>query len=210
MALLDVKTRQEYLKYLGFYNGLCNGNEGPLTKEAYLKLQKKYFKRKVKGKYVDVDGVYGKNTNILLINAYLVKKYTKNFKLEEFRCGCIKKGKNYCTGYPEVLDKYLLIYLQELRDKYGSITITSGLRCKLYNNSLDGSSSTSAHMDGKAFDIKKLITFSTLAKRKKVMKEFIKKTKASYTYCKGYYMSKSSEGYKKGSTMGTSIHIEVK
>lgn len=205
MALLSVKKRQEYLKYLGLYSGKVDGDEGPKTKEAYSKLQKKYFKRKK-----DRDGIYGKNTDILLNNAYLVKKYTKNFKLSEFRCGCIKKHKNHCTGYPAILDKNLLIYLQELRDKYGSISISSGLRCMLYNNSLKGSSSTSGHMDGEALDISKIILFAKLSKRKKVMAEFIKKEKAYYTYCKGYFMKKKSKGYTKGSTMGTSIHIEVK
>lgn len=204
MELLDIKTRQTYLKYLGYYTDKIDGIEGKNTKNAYLKLQKKYFKRKK-----DIDGIYGKNTNILLINAYLVKKYTKNFKLEEFRCGCIKKGKNHCTGYPVILDKYALIYLQELRDKYGALSITSGLRCEKYNSTLKGSSPTSAHMDGKSFDINK-ITFITLSKRKKVMSDFIEKAMSDYTYCKGYYMKKKSKGYTSGSTMGSSIHIEVK
>lgn len=201
MELLDIKTRQSYLKELGFYTGKVDGIVGPKTKDAYLKLQKKYFKRSK-----DKDGLYGPNTNTLLINAYLVKKYTKNFDLSEFRCKC----NGLCTGYPVVLDKYLLTYVQELRNKYGAITITSGLRCKTFNNSLPGSSKTSKHMSGKAFDIKKTILFATLSKRKEVMNEFIKKPRASYTYCKGYYMNKTSKGYTSGSTMGVSIHIDTK
>lgn len=200
MTLLNIKNRQIYLKTLGFYSGVIDGKEGPKTKEAYLKLQKKYFTRKS-----DIDGKYGKNTNILLINAYLVKTYTKNFKLTELKCKC--KGK-YCTGYPAILDKYVLTYLQELRNKYGAITITSGLRCKTHNKNVGGVSG-SRHLSGKAFDIKRF-TFSSLSKRKEVMKEFIKKPQARYTYCKGWYMNKSTQGYEKGSTMGNEIHIDTK
>ena len=73
--MLTIKQRQEYLKYLGFYKGSIDGIEGNLTKSAYRTLQSKYFARKS-----DIDGKYGRNTDMLLVNAYNVKKYTKNFK----------------------------------------------------------------------------------------------------------------------------------
>lgn len=190
--MLTVKTRQKYLKELGFYTGKIDGIEGRLTKAAYLALQKKYFSNSH-----EWDADYGKNTDILLVNAYRVKVYTKNFKLEEFKCEC---GGRYCTGYPVKLNAQLLKNLQKVRTAYGATTITSGMRCKLYNNSLVGSSPTSRHMDGKALDIVNPKT-QTEAGRKTVMK-YVKKLKGhNYTYCNigGNYPN-----------MGNAVHFDVK
>ena len=85
--ILSIKTRQKYLKNLGFYKGDIDGIEGILTKNAYRSLQKKYFVRSS-----DIDGVYGSNTEKLLRNAERIRLYTKNFKLEEFRCECYLDG----------------------------------------------------------------------------------------------------------------------
>ena len=142
--LLTKKTRQKYLAALGLYKGKIDGKVGAQTKAAYLALQKKYFKRSK-----DIDGVYGKNTDILLRNAYKVAQHCKNFTLDEFECGC---GGKHCTGYPKELNTQLLKNMQSIRDKYGAAIITSGLRCTKYNESLDGSSETSYHMKGKALD----------------------------------------------------------
>lgn len=191
--MLTVRTRQTYLKNLGFYKGKIDGIEGPLTKNAYLALQKRYFTRAK-----DKDGLYGNDTEKLLKNAYYVKKYTKNFTLDElFRCEC---GGKYCTGYPVVLSTQLLINLQKVRDKYGSTTITSGMRCTAYNNSIVGSSKTSRHMKGKALDIYNAKT-KTEAGRKTVM-SYVKSLKGhNYTYCNigGNYPN-----------MGNAVHFDVK
>ena len=45
--LLNIKTRQLYLKELGFYKGEIDEIEGKLTKQAYLKLQLKYFNKRI-------------------------------------------------------------------------------------------------------------------------------------------------------------------
>ena len=58
--LLTVKDRQRCLKALGFYDGAVDGLEGRQTSRAYTDLQAKYFI-----KPDDVDGKYGKNTDIL-------------------------------------------------------------------------------------------------------------------------------------------------
>lgn len=190
--MLTVKVRQTYLKKLGFYTGKIDGIEGPLTKAAYKSLQKKFFTRKS-----DIDGKYGNDTEKLLVNAYRVAVYTKNFKLEEFKCEC---GGRYCTGYPVKLNAQLLKNLQEVRTAYGATTITSGMRCRPYNNSLVGSSPTSRHMDGKALDIVNPKT-QTEAGRKTVMK-YVKKLKGhNYTYCNigGNYPN-----------MGNAVHFDVK
>ena len=82
MPLLKVKDRQRCLKALGFYDGAVDGLEGRQTSRAYADLQAKYFI-----KPDDVDGKYGKNTDILLRSAYNCRN-SKYFKLLEFRCKC--------------------------------------------------------------------------------------------------------------------------
>lgn len=188
--LLTVKTRQKYLKYLGFYGGAIDGRVGPKTKLAYRALQERYFTRKE-----DIDGYYGKDTDILLRNAYNVELYTKNFRLEEFRCKC----KDKCTGYPVVLDVQFLKNLQALRDQFGSVNITSGLRCKAHNTAVGGSA-TSRHTQGKAADIKTSVN-GTEEGRKKIMASWKLLPKFRYTYCNigGNYPN-----------MGAAVHVDVK
>lgn len=81
--ILSIRKRQQYLKNLGFYKGMVDGVEGVLTRKAYKSIQEKYFIRDS-----DIDGIYGKNTEILLRNAERVRLYTKNFSLNEFKCEC--------------------------------------------------------------------------------------------------------------------------
>lgn len=190
--LLTVKTRQKYLKHLGFYTGEIDGSAGRLTKAAYKKLQDKYFVRSS-----DRDGIYGKNTDILLRNAYNVSVYTRNFRLEEFKCNC--KGK-YCTGYPKVLDVQLLKNLQALRDRYGSVTITSGMRCQVFNDSLRGSVKNSYHIKGKAADFYVSVNKS-VSGRKAVMSYWKTLKSAGYTYCN---INGSAPN------MGSAVHVQVK
>ena len=100
MALLSVSARKKRFKYLGYeYN-----------EEGIKKLQAKYLRKK------DVDGVYGPNTDNLLRHVYNVKKFTKNFAPEEFKCEC---GGRYCTGYPSYLKEVELKNLQSIRSHYG-------------------------------------------------------------------------------------------
>lgn len=200
--LLTKKKRQEYLKYLGYYTGAIDGKIGPKTKEAYLKLQKDYFFNKK-----DMDGIYGKNTDILLRNAYLVKKYTKNFDLkDELSCKCDGK---HCTGYPAIYNEYALKYLQDVRDEYGAVTIESSLRCKTHNKNVGGTS-TSKHMKGKAFDIRNSKICKSDSAKKAFVDKYIKKDKASYAYYNGYGRTKYRTSYPKAPGMGRSVHIDVK
>lgn len=197
--MLTIYQRQAHLKYLGLYKGKLDGIEGKLTKKAYKDLQNKYFTRKK-----DKDGIYGKDTDILLVNAYRVKRYTKNFKLEEFRCEC----KGYCTGYPEYLSVTFLKNAQKLRDKFGALTITSGLRCEK-ENSIVGGIKGSKHTKGKAFDCYNR-AYSSLAGRKKIVDYWIKLSCTSYSYCNGYGRSKWRKTYPNVPTMGNAVHCDVK
>lgn len=170
MAKLTKKSRQAYFKYLGL---------GEYNKANILKFQKKYFTRAK-----DHDGKYGVNTDRLLRHVYNVTKYTKNFKPEEFKCGC---GGKYCTGYPSYMKKTELVNLQTIRTHYGkSMTITSGLRCRKFNSKLSGSSTESAHLTGYAADYYIAGVTDTLANRKKAI-EYIRKLPAHHwTYGNGW------------------------
>ena len=198
--MLSIKTRQKYLANLGFYKGKIDGIEGKLTKEAYLKLQKKYFPKS------EQDGRYGNNTEILLRNAERVRIYCKHFVLEEFKCEC--NGK-YCTGYPKLISIRLLKNLQSVRSKFGVTINTSGLRCERYNNSLVGSVRGSKHTKGKAVDIY-ISKYSGLTGRKKVIDYYIKLTGSNYAYCNGYYRTKWSKGSVNAPNMGNAIHIDTR
>lgn len=201
--LLSVKKRQEYLKVLGYYNGAIDGIAGVKTKKAYKDLQNDYFFNAK-----DKDGVYGKNTDILLKNAYYVKVYTKNFDLKkELSCDC--KGK-YCTGYPVVYNVNALIYLQDIRDENGATTVTSPMRCKKYNATLKGSSKTSRHLDGKAFDFYNSKVCKNLTTRKDFINKYVLKSQANYSYCDGYARTKNSTSYPNADNMGNCIHFDVK
>lgn len=182
--MLSIKTRQKYLKTLGFYTGKVDGIEGNLTKAAYLKIQKKYFPES------EQDSVYGNKTDILLKSAYNCRDL-KYFKLEEFKCKC---GGKYCTGYPAVVKRSLVTKLdKKLRPKYGAMSIISGLRCKVWNR-LQGGVANSEHMNGGAADFQCAESRKGVSARKKII-----------AYCKKYF--KYSYGNTSG--MGASIHVNV-
>ncbi|MBO7712823.1 MAG: peptidoglycan-binding protein [Methanobrevibacter sp.] len=200
--MLSIKERQEKLKFLGFYKGAIDGIEGVKTKRAYKDLQNTYFFRAK-----DKDGKYGNNTEKLLLCAFNVKKYTKNFDIKKDKLYCRCKGK-YCTGYPAVIQVDLLKNLQAERDKWGGTSVTSMLRCKTWNKEVGGSS-TSYHMKGKAVDFWNKHTL-TLAKRKDVINYWFKLNNPHYSYCNGYYKSTSGSGKKVAKGMGVSVHGDIK
>ena len=201
--LLSIKKRQEYLKVLGFYTGAIDGSVGSLTKKAYKDLQAKYFVRTK-----DIDGVYGNDTDILLRSAYNLLGI-KNFKLDEFKCGCNNK---YCTGYPAVVDKNLVINAQKVRDKYkNSITVTSALRCKTYNSKVGGILN-SEHTKGKAIDVYISGGQSDTHKGRTGIVDFWDTlVNSKYAYCNGYmkFVGKSPTVYK-SKTMGNATHLNIK
>ena len=200
--MLSVKTRQKYLKELGYYTGKVDGIEGKLTKQAYKTIQKDYFTRKK-----DIDGIYGKNTDILLNNVYIFKDI-KYFKLEKFKCQC--EGK-YCTGYPVIIDKDLINNIDDMRKHFNIPFVeTSGFRCKVYNDLQKGSSKTSRHLTGKALDFytKK---GSNIEHRKELINYWINHYKESrYGYSKGYYNLEGKTGKITANYMGNSVHVDVK
>ena len=189
--MLSVIKRQEYLKALGFYKGKIDGIVGAKTKAAYLALQEEYFTTEM-----DIDGIYGRDTDILLQNAYLVATYCRNFDLTEFRCQC---GGTHCTGYPVVLDKDLLINLQKVRDEFGATVITSGMRCIQHNKAVGGASG-SRHTKGKAADIMNKRSKSE-GGRIAIMRFWKELDNQRYTYC-------NIDG--NNPHMGNAVHVDVR
>lgn len=199
--MLNVKERQLRLKALGMYNGAIDGIEGAGTKNGYKLLQNRYFTRAR-----DKDGIYGNNTDILLQSAYNTHN-SKYFKLEEFRCKC---GAKYCTGYPAVVSPSLVNDLDKMREVYGSIGITSGLRCKTWNR-LVGGVAGSAHTQGKASDVYNKAMNTTLERRKSAIDKWLTLPNSAMGYCNGYmkWQGRSATNYT-SKTMGISLHLQVK
>ena len=189
MALLTTEQRKARFKYLGL---------GEYNKANIARFQKKYLRKK------DVDGVYGTDTDRALRHVYNVKKYTKNFSPEEFKCEC---GGKYCTGYPSYMKRVELENLQSIRDHYGKpMTVTCGLRCKTYNNKLRGSINNSKHLTGYATDFYINGVTDTLANRKKAVAWIKKLPNHNYTYGNGINSNgvKVSAGY-----MGNALHTDT-
>lgn len=190
MALLSVEKRKAYFKDIGLeYN-----------KATIKALQSKYMARKS-----DADGIYGQDTDNMLRTVRNTLKYTKNFDPKEFRCEC---GGKYCCGFPSYMKKTELKNLQSIRSHYGRpMVITSGMRCRRYNNSLRGSSSVSGHMNGYASDIYIKGVTDSLAGRKKLIAYAKKLPNHKYSYCNGWNSNgvRVSAGY-----MGNAVHVESK
>lgn len=180
---ITVKTEQIYLQRLGLYCDLIDGKAGDKTKAARKAVQKKAglkqtgnktsaYKKALKQQYAKRD------KNML----------SKHFKKSEFKCGC--RGR-YCNGYPKTVSPKLIGILEKLRVTYGKpITITSGMRCKKYNNSLVGSVPNSAHRYGKAADI------------------YIPRASLSGIRSKAYKYG-AAYSYYGTSNMGNAVHINV-
>lgn len=195
MALLSVEKRKEYFKYLGL---------GAYSKKNILKMQKKYMLRKS-----DWDGCYGPDTDALLRHLRNVKKHAPSFRPEEFRCGC---NGRYCSGYPTRMKVRELKHLQTIRDHYKRpMEITSGLRCKKYNDELRGSSTQSYHMHGFAADFYMEGVTDTLAHRKKAIRYIRKLKNHHYTYGDGVYTWGNSGAIKSiaAPNMGNALHTDV-
>lgn len=95
---------------------------------------------------------------------------TANFNSSELGCGiAVSDDPNAphdddCMNWPDMINLTAISYLQATRDRIGPIQVTSGVRCRTYNNWLSGSSSESKHMAGRAFDCNAMgaVSYETL------------------------------------------------
>lgn len=118
-------------------------------------------------------------------------KNFKNFVKSEFICGCNKK---YCNGFPYLPTYSLVNTLQLIRNIWGQMTITSGIRCQKFNDSLVGSVQNSDHLKGLSADI--LIPYA----KKKSFMNILEKNKKAFNI--DYY-------YTNDSNMYNAVHISV-
>ncbi len=191
MALLSIKKRKEYFKYLGL---------GDYDETNIRALQEDYFLREK-----DIDGIYGPDTDILLRHLVNVVKYTDDFQPEEFRCGC---GGRYCSGYPTYMKKHELKHIQAIRSHFNEpMVITCGLRCKPWNARLVGSSNRSKHLEGRAVDFYMKRVTDTLPRRRAAIGWIKKLPYHNYTYGNGC----SSIGVSvKAPNMGNALHTDTR
>ena len=117
-----------------------------------------------------------------------------NFKKAEFKCPCGK-----CNGYGDGIASSLLVTLQNLRDKYGTVKITSGYRCPSHNKEVGGSTN-SKHTKGQAADFY-LDGFNSQSKRVDVVNE-LKGTE--------YYNYSYTNVNNNHPNMGNVVHIDTK
>lgn len=193
--MLDINTRKAYFNYLGY----------TYDKKGILKLQSDYFFNKK-----DKDGIYGKNTDILLQNVYNVKTICKNFDLKKDKMYCRCGGK-YCTGYPVVIDVNLLRTIQNFRSTLGfPFNVESLIRCKKHNKNVGGANG-SKHTLGKAIDIYHKTYTNSLERRKVLSNKWVNMYPTSYmSYSNGYMNKLGRITFPKVASMGISIHFEVK
>lgn len=191
MTLLSKKKRQEYLKAAGYYKGNIDGILGSQSRAAILAMKRDFYPKKW------WNTKYTIGFNRLLVNDNRIRRNAKNFSLKGDRLLLCECGGLYCSGAPALYNEQLLKNLQSVRNKFGPVTITSGLRCKKYNNSLVGSISTSRHTKGKAVDLYIAGVTDTKAGRQKVIKYW-------------YTLPNANYAYSGTPNMGNAIHVDVK
>lgn len=188
MALLTEAQKKKRFEYLGL---------GEYNEENIRKFQKKYLRKQ------DVDGKWGINSDNALRHVYNVKRYTKSFSPEEFKCEC---GGKYCCGYPSYMKKAELQNLQKIRDHFGKpMIVTCGLRDRTYNGLLSGSIVNSKHLTGYACDYYMKGVTDTLENRKKAIKWIKTLPNHNYTYGNGI----NSNGVSLSAPyMGNALHTD--
>lgn len=158
---MTMEQVQHLLAYLGYYKGDCDGDYGPLTREATRAFQNAFGG-------LDPDGVPGANTQKALTHAVAygmpqretpeessaVKSFwdeIEYFDREEFRCKC---GGKYCQGFPAEPREDMVRLADAARKHFGRPAhVVSGLRCETWNQLQDGVDN-SQHRYGEACDLR--------------------------------------------------------
>lgn len=161
MAGMTMKQIQNLLQFLGYYEGIPDGDYGPKTAQATENFQRDY-------RGLKVDKLPGEQTQKALRDAvaYGMPTYedeqkaengdfwgrVKYFTRKEFACQC-----GECGGFPVEPDEGLVLALDEFREKLGvPIYIVdaggSGVRCAKHNADVKGAKN-SQHLYGLAADL---------------------------------------------------------
>lgn len=204
---------QRVLKYFGYYGGRLDGIIGNQSKSAIKSFQSQHK--------LTADGIVGNLTwNSLVytfkvhyktdgvrrtasvstsssgggvtINGYKItvgsSQLSSHFSRKEFIC-------KHCGHLSHAIDPYLIADLEKMRAHFGRpITITCGLRCVAYNNSLvkkGWAIRNSKHVYGKAADI--------------YMPGVSKQSIINYWYT----LPHAHYAYTNNSNMGNAVHVDV-
>lgn len=153
---MTVKQIQNLLQYLDYYNGIPDGDFGPLTRDAVTDFQRAFG--------LKVDGDPGPETQKALTHAVAYGMPERKepeptadwwdeiefFDREEFRCQC---GGKYCDGYPaEPQEKMVRIADAARKHFKRPANVVSGLRCETWNE-IQGGVWNSQHRYGEACDL---------------------------------------------------------
>lgn len=153
---MTVKQIQNLLQYLGYYNGIPDGDFGPLSRQAVTDFQRDFG--------LKVDGDPGPETQKALTHAVAYgmperkePEHTADwwdeiefFDREEFRCQC---GGKYCDGYPAEPQEKMVRIADAARKHFGRpANVVSGLRCETWNE-IQGGVWNSQHRYGEACDL---------------------------------------------------------
>lgn len=163
------KQRQNLLQYLGYYDGIPDGDWGPVSQAACLAFQTDFGG-------IAQDGFGGPETDGALKHAvslgFLKRENATDtnagskdqtgtfwdeiefFDREEFRCQC---GGRYCNGFPVEPQEQMVRTVDEIRRRLGvPVQIVtaggSGVRCRQHNANVGGAAN-SLHMTGNAADL---------------------------------------------------------
>ena len=158
---MTVKQIQNLLQYLDYYNGIPDGDFGPLTREAVTDFQRAFG--------LKVDGDPGPETQMALTHAVAYGMPERKepeptadwwdeiefFTREEFRCQC--NGK-YCDGFHVEPEETMVRICDEIRRRAGVPILIrdaggSGLRCPEWNATIPGAAANSYHTKGMAADL---------------------------------------------------------
>ena len=158
---MTVKQIQNLLQYLGYYNGIPDGDFGPLSRQAVTDFQRAFG--------LKVDGDPGPETQKALTHAVAYGMPERKepeptadwwdeiefFDREEFRCQC---GGKYCDGFHVEPEETMVRICDEIRRRAGVPILIrdaggSGLRCPDWNATVEGAAANSYHTKGRAADL---------------------------------------------------------
>lgn len=162
---MTIKQKQSVLAFFECYDGIIDGDWGPLSASGTGKLQRKLG--------IPDDDIFGPQTeeaarkaigegNDLTEEPEDVVSEKENttktfwdeieyFSREEFRCKC---GGLYCNGFPAEPSEQTVRWADEIRKRLNvPIGVNSGLRCETWNRLQKDASPNSKHKTGHACDL---------------------------------------------------------
>lgn len=164
---MTIKQKQSVLAFFECYDGIIDGDWGPLSASGTGDLQRKLG--------IPDDNVFGPQTEKAARKAIgegddleetveeVISKtekptgdfwdHIKYWSREEFRCRCREYyALPYCGGFPVEPDQTLVELVDDIREKAGAPgRRSSGIRCQVHNQR-SGGVANSKHLYGKALD----------------------------------------------------------